>query len=257
MRPVDLEGWDPVAREIKARILGRARHRLTAQDLHDWVDDGPAALPQAEIAWFLPRRCRLMAAGHHCCGTLGWRFALSWARRGGYPDAWPATRAEALAGFAAALGVEAAVTAPDAATAGDIDDEEAPGWATLLAMVVEGGLAVEPVLARLATLPGPVIDRMLAGWTLAEPLAFDLGVRPVDALVAGLFIAPQPAGVLGDWLEGLEPADRLARAAERERDGPWADEFEAAAALWAGTLTGAEAFWGAAGEPAGGPKTPP
>ncbi|MEM9784277.1 MAG: hypothetical protein AAF899_17600 [Pseudomonadota bacterium] len=143
--------------------------------------------------------------------------------------------------------LDASLAALVAVTAADPDHPTAraaaehaprPGFTTLLAMIAVAGRPVAPALDRLDALAPRALDRALTTWTLAVPARADDELRQVDALLADLFIAPEPAAMIGAWLARHDPALRLAAAAAEEDDALWRDDLERAAALWSGQRAG-------------------
>ncbi|MEL6482567.1 MAG: hypothetical protein AAFQ75_14045, partial [Pseudomonadota bacterium] len=64
-RPAKLHGRLEFRVAAEERLLRRSRDALTAQDIFDWIDDGPNEMPVPEVAWFLPRHLAFIATGQH------------------------------------------------------------------------------------------------------------------------------------------------------------------------------------------------
>jgi hypothetical protein len=206
------------ARE-EARLLGRDRSELTAEDLQDYVSDCGGWLEHPELAYFMPRFCEVMAAGQSTYPSLGWVCSLWCLEVADFPAAWPDDQVAAIRHFIEALLV-AYVNEPqrfaDVQTLGE-----------LLRMAARSGLALDGILEALSKTESHLLARSLAKWIDEECFVseFREANQPEiwrETLAGDAFwIETDGPKRVCDWLVTLKPWELFSEAAERETDPDW------------------------------------
>ncbi|MEM9766038.1 MAG: hypothetical protein AAF968_26715, partial [Pseudomonadota bacterium] len=235
VRPARLHGRLDFLAAAEERLLRRSRDALTAQDIFDWIDDGPNEMPVPEVAWFLPRHIALIAGGQHCAGTLGWPYALTALKRSGFPERWPDRMVEAVTAFAAAMMRDYAT---DPARLGPALDADLPrGFDALLTLTLGGNVPLGPVLAGLDDVGEAERARLIARWSVEsagpDRTAYGgIGAEAMaDHLIAAAFLPAEAACVTKSWLVLQEPWVIITRALEGETEPEWQEVLDEAATL--------------------------
>ncbi|MEM9737445.1 MAG: hypothetical protein AAF908_12705, partial [Pseudomonadota bacterium] len=145
----------------RAALLDPPRGEITPRALFDYVDDGPSEMGAAEVAYFLPRICEILADGQHLGGSLGWEVSLGCLSRSRFPATWPDDRVAAIQRFTEELVADFAQNParfPDGGLVGP------PCLGDFLEMAARGGIDLTALTERLRRLPSADQTRCLARW---------------------------------------------------------------------------------------------